>query len=131
LASFGELSPEDASKLYIRQTSEIRSYLSEVEAPVNAIETILTTSSSEIRWINNEGVERAPSFAEWQDAACGHSIKQPNYLVSSLAYKKYGQGFTLSSEEEEVLHEYETKSLQQRICLEKQRYRAVDRLPAP
>lgn len=130
LASFSQLSPEEASKRYIRQTSEIRTYLAEMEAPANVIEAILSTSSSEIISISNEGVERSPSFAEWQDAACGYNIKPPN-SVFSLYDKKFGQGLPLESEEEKVLREYELKTSERNKCLEKQRYNAVDRLPAP
>jgi len=73
---FKGLSPADASTAYRRALASIAAYLDEMEVPKSIIESMVTTSSSDIRWVDagNDGLERVPpSIAEWEYASCGSS----------------------------------------------------------
>jgi hypothetical protein len=56
----------------MRTLDGIARYLTEMEAPREVIDAMTKTDASEISWGNALGdLDRAPSFAEWVDAACG------------------------------------------------------------
>ena len=71
--TFKELSPALAAETYRPMIESVANYLTEVEAPKSAIEAMVATSSAQVTWYNLNGMpeDRAPSFAEWEDANCG------------------------------------------------------------
>lgn len=72
---FKGLSPADASTMYRRVLERVETYLNEMEVPKSIIESMITTSSSDVRWVDSsdEGLDQPPSIAEWVDASCGRS----------------------------------------------------------
>jgi len=72
---FRGLSAPEASAEYRQVLAKIVSYLNEMEVPNSIIESMVNTSSSDIRWVDSstDGLERPPSIAEWEDASCGQS----------------------------------------------------------
>jgi hypothetical protein len=75
---FKKLSPAEAERAYKPVLALISQYLEEMEVPREFIEAMIATSSSDIRWVRSKGIERSPSFAEWQDANCGSSDQAAN-----------------------------------------------------
>ncbi len=71
--TFKGLSPALASETYRPMIESVVKYLTEMEAPKSAIEAMVATSSAQVTWYNLENYsgDRAPSFAEWEDANCG------------------------------------------------------------
>ncbi len=70
--SFKQLSPTEAAQAYRPALQSVTAYLEEMETPKAVIEAMINTHSTDIRWYNSVlPEERAPSFAEWQDANCG------------------------------------------------------------
>jgi hypothetical protein len=82
---FRGLSPTDASTVYRQVLGRIAAYLDEMEVPKSIIELMIGTSSSDIRWVDNnyDGLDRPPSIAEWEDASCGPSSAKE---VSKLGF---------------------------------------------
>jgi hypothetical protein len=70
---FKGLPPADASTTYRRMLGDVTDYLNEMEVPGSIIESMATTNSGDIRWVDylDEGLDRPPSIAEWVDASCG------------------------------------------------------------
>jgi hypothetical protein len=71
---FRGLPPADASTAYRQMLDNVVAYLNEMEVPRSIIESMVATSSGDIRWIDadlTEGLDRPPSIAEWVDASCG------------------------------------------------------------
>jgi len=70
---FRQLSPSNASTGYRREVEDIVAYLDEMEVPKSIVESMVNTSSDDLRWVGavNEGLDRPPSIAEWEDATCG------------------------------------------------------------
>ena len=70
---FRRLSPADASNVYRQVVGRIAAYLDEMEVPRPIIELMITTGSDEIRRVDfmNDGSDRPPSIAEWEDLSCG------------------------------------------------------------
>jgi hypothetical protein len=70
---FSGLSPLEASREYRRMLNNVTVYLNEMEVPRSIIESMVSTSSGDIRWVDmfDEGLDRPPSIAEWVDASCG------------------------------------------------------------
>jgi hypothetical protein len=73
---FKELSPAEASTAYRQVLASIAAYLDEMEVPKPIIESMIGTSSDDIRWVESDGdgLERPPSIAEWEDAPCGSHV---------------------------------------------------------
>lgn len=66
---FKAMAPAEASVAYKGILDDISRHLEEMEAPRAAIDAMVATSSSEIRWVDydRDGLERSPSIAEWTD----------------------------------------------------------------
>ena len=91
---FKGLAPADASTAYRRVLQSIAAYLDEMEVPKSIIESMIATGSSEIRWVNSrdDGLERPPSIAEWEDASCGSHVNFDEVDTTSIAEsKKYSE----------------------------------------
>jgi hypothetical protein len=84
-SSFKDLSPALAAQAYRPVLQHVASYLEEMETPKPVIDTMIATGSSEVKWYEQQEPEdRAPSFAEWQDAACGGFGKDKYDVFLSL-----------------------------------------------
>jgi hypothetical protein len=68
---FRGLPPADASTAYRRVLEKIAAYLNEMEVPKSIVETMVATSSGDIRWVTAIDVDDPPSIAEWAEASCG------------------------------------------------------------
>jgi hypothetical protein len=70
---FAGLPPAEASIRYRQMLDRVVSYLNDMEVPTSIIESMTTTGSGNIRWVDaiDEGVVRPPSIAEWVGASCG------------------------------------------------------------
>jgi len=70
---FRGLSAADASTVYRQALGRIAAYLDEMEVPKPIIESMITTDSDDIRWVDSidDKLDRPPSMAEWEDASCG------------------------------------------------------------
>ena len=79
---FKGLSPVDASNTYRQVLGRIAAYLGEMEVPKPIIETMVATSSDDIRWVDgiDDKLDRPPSIAEWEDASCGSGNNFGNVL---------------------------------------------------
>jgi len=70
---FAGLPPAEASIRYRQMLDSVVSYLNEMEVPKSIIESMIATSSGDIRWVDaiDDGLDRPPSIAEWVGALCG------------------------------------------------------------
>jgi len=84
---FRALAPNQAAEVYTRVLAEIRRYLDEMEVPKPLIETMVATSSADIKWVDHDDLRRPPSLAEWEDANCGSSSEKDGKLLSILSRK--------------------------------------------
>lgn len=74
-SQFATLPPDRASKQYRDVLQKISQYLEEMEAPRSLIEAMVSTGSSDIRWVEarpdgSGAINRSPSHTEWIDANC-------------------------------------------------------------
>ncbi len=87
--AFRALSPAEASSIYRKMLGRVTTYLEEMEVPKPMIDAMVSTSSSEIRWVDSDtsGLRRPPSIAEWEDASCGSFTSEERSAFYSLAAK--------------------------------------------
>ncbi len=87
--AFKALSPADASSIYRRILGSMTAYLDEMEVPKPMIDAMVSTSSSELRWVDSDtaGLRRPPSIAEWEDASCGSFTSEERSAYYKLAVK--------------------------------------------
>jgi hypothetical protein len=87
--SFKALSPAEASSIYRKILDSTSAYLDEMEVPKPMIDAMVSTSSSEIRWVDSDtgGLRRPPSIAEWEDASCGSFTSEERSAYYKLAVK--------------------------------------------
>ncbi len=87
--AFKALSPAEASSIYRKILGSITAYLDEMEVPKPMIDEMVSTGSSEIRWIDGDtgGLRRPPSIAEWEDASCGSFTSEERSAYYKLAVK--------------------------------------------
>jgi hypothetical protein len=74
---FASLPPAKAAEVYRQVLERINIYLREMEVPASIIEQMTNTSSSAVTWIDADkdvSLQRPPSIAEWEDAACGPEV---------------------------------------------------------
>jgi len=129
---FKAMAPSDASVAYKRMLAEISRYLEEMEAPRAAIDAMVATSSSEIRWWGASGAanerERTPSIAEWTDASCGSFTENEFETMINLEVKKSAG---LMPNEQMLLQFLTQKDTATTKCEFALFHRHVDRLPPP
>ena len=129
---FKTMAPADASVAYKRMLDEISRYLEEMEAPREAIDAMVATSSSEIRWMGASGLanelERSPSIAEWTDASCGSFTQKEEEAQIDLEVKK---STSLTQNEQMLLQFLNQKSNARIECKIALFHSHVDRLPPP
>jgi hypothetical protein len=88
--AFKALSPAEASSSYRGILGSITGYLDEMEVPKPMIDAMVSTGSSEIRWVDSDKdrfLKRPPSIAEWEDASCGSFTDEEWDAWSALAVK--------------------------------------------
>jgi len=82
------LPPADASVLYRRVLQDMTHYLEEMEVPRATIDTMTTTSSAEITFVDADDrsneLEHPPSFVEWINANCGTFTAAERKIASEL-----------------------------------------------
>ena len=85
--TFASLPPGKAAEVYGQVLDRINIYLHEMEVPASIIEQMTNTSSSTVSWIDADkevSLQRPPSIAEWEDAACGPEID----MLDAAAFMK-------------------------------------------
>jgi hypothetical protein len=102
--SFRALAPAEAARAYRRMLDGVARYLDEMETPKHLIETMVSTGSGEIRWVDYVSGDRAPSFSEWQAASCGHFTTQDFEMMIELGAKRGFLENSKLSEREELLY---------------------------
>jgi hypothetical protein len=87
--SFRALSPADASKIYRQILGSVTTYLDEMEVPKPMADAMVSTSSSDIKWVDSDeaGLRSPPSIAEWEDASCGSFTSEERSTFNTLAVK--------------------------------------------
>lgn len=127
---FKLLPPEEATAVYQRVLGELEAYLREMEVPRPIIDESVATGSFEIRWVeaNEDDLARPPSFAEWEDATCGHFTAEEQNTIGRLLVKNKA---ALTHDEALLLSLLTGKEVEQNDCQMRLRDREVDRLPSP
>jgi hypothetical protein len=129
--SFKALAAADASAAYRQVLGTISNYLAEMDAPQSIIDTMVATSSSEVRWVSakRDNLAEPPSITEWIDASCRPMSEDqraysamPNEMPRSQ--RLFGDQLALKDRLDKVREE--------RIdCEEALLSREVDKLPRP
>jgi hypothetical protein len=129
--AFTARSPAEAGRVYRRVLDDIARYMEEMEVPRPMIDAMVTTSSSEIRWVDaKDNLERPPSFAEWEDALCGSFTEQEYETLIDLGAKSE-TGQQLTPDEallRKLLQEKQDKKI---YCQRDLHYSRVDQLSPP
>jgi formylglycine-generating enzyme required for sulfatase activity len=86
---FRALAPAEAASIYRKILGSVTAYLDDMEVPKPMVDVMVSTSSSEIRWIDSDtdGLRRPPSIAEWEDASCGSFTSEERSAFYKLAVK--------------------------------------------
>lgn len=107
--AFRSLGPKEAAETYGRALNSIRQYLDEMEVPKPLIEAMVATSSAHIKWVDHrdDGLQRPPSLAEWQDANCSAFSEKDSKLLSDLQAKRS----TLTRQEQNIRDQLQRKRL--------------------
>ncbi len=124
---FVALGPEEAGSVYRRVLDEISQYLREMELPQTLIDSLVATSSADIRWVDSEAdngqLEHPASFSEWVDASCGsfNAYERKTYFdlmgrqgLSKSSYRHLAT--PLSAREEQELAALSEKSTRRTHC---------------
>jgi hypothetical protein len=129
---FKSLAPSEAAKVYRHALDEIARYLDEMETPRPMIDVLLATGSSEIKWVDaaKDKLERAPSFAEWLDASCGHLTQDESRTLAHFEVKNTFKQ-PLTSEEAMLYHLLINKDGARSKCEISTVHAQVDRLSPP
>lgn len=135
-ASFKDLPPSEAAKVYRQVLEEIARYLRRMEVPQAVADLIITTNSAEIMWVGTveaEGdkwnLQESPSYSEWQQANCGSVTSKEEDTMIQLGVKKDHE--PLKSEEKMLLTSLYEKSERVLRCNSLLRSRSVEKLPSP
>jgi hypothetical protein len=123
-AEYKALSAAHASAVYKRALQEITRYLEEMEVPRPLIDGMVATSSSEMRWVEDDRdkVDVPPSLIEWIDAACGAFTSQEQNTLSDLdgrdflAKRSPGAAQPLTGSETMLLKMLSEKSFNRTRC---------------
>jgi hypothetical protein len=102
-----------------------------MEVPSAVIQKILSTNSSDIRWVDaSEGLEWSPSFVEWADANCGQFSETERNMESKLESQE-SRGSALSVNDQMLLKLVKDKDEKHMSCLSNMQTRSKEELPAP
>ena len=126
--AFKALPPAEASIIYRRKLGSITIYLDEMEVPKPMIDALVSTSSSEIQWVDGDkdGLVRPPSIAEWEDASCGSFTNEESSTYSALSAKT-----TRSSQEQLFLKALSEKLNKNGQCINSLLSAQRERLASP
>jgi hypothetical protein len=130
--AFKTMSPSEASIAYKRMLDSVRKYLDEMEVPKQMIETMVATGSAEMQWIDatDDKVRRPPSFAEWEDASCGHFTGYEEETELQLTAKGI-EGAVLTQTEKMLLNQLQEKQKRKTVCEAALISSHLERLPPP
>jgi hypothetical protein len=133
---FAQLAPAEAETTYRPVLNRLRRYLEEMEAPESAIEAMLGTSSADIQWINDDNLDRATSFSEWLEAACGHIASSKEIQLSAeLRVRELNSArnpnLSLSASEKQILPVLSQKAQSRLDCEGLAIAKNRARLPSP
>jgi hypothetical protein len=128
---FRALGPADAAKAYRGVLDDIARYIAEMEVPRPMLDAMVATGSSEVRWVysDDDNLERPPSYAEWEDAACGSFTKQEEESIINLGVKSNMS--SLTAEEALLLKLLQEKQDKKIFCQRDLRLSRRDKLPPP
>jgi hypothetical protein len=98
--TFRQLGPAEAAVAYKQMLERIAEYLDEMEVPKSIIESMVSTGSAEIDWVEDESANRPPSFIEWVDASCGPFTVQEYKTKIELGVKKTYESTSFSKNDE-------------------------------
>jgi hypothetical protein len=81
--SFKALDATKATQAYRETLNSVRQYMDTMEVPKPLIETMIATGSADIKWVDgvDDGLERPPSLAEWEDATCGRLTSEEKKVL--------------------------------------------------
>lgn len=133
--SFGKLSPNDAEATYKSVLRDVSAYLDMMGAPKSVIEQMVTTQSADIVWVEDgvawgeTRIDRAPSFSEWADSACGSFSTHEYLTMIDLGAKKWDK--TLPSREERQYQLLNNKYQTKNVCEHELMSSSRDSLPRP
>ena len=130
---FAALPPPEASTVYKQALQRISRYLEEMEAPRALIDSMVATSSSEIRWVDafNEKLQHPPSFVEWTDASCGGITSREEDVFGQLNYREAMNGEILTEQERRLKDALGTKIFKRNGCMIELARRRQDALSPP
>jgi hypothetical protein len=132
--AFKALSPADASVVYRQMLRTVARYLEEMETPRQLIDAMVATGSAEIQWIDasQDGLERPPSIAEWEDASCGSFTAEENDTYLHLMMRVSPTAPRKATREEILLYNIlKERSEKKSACLYELITNRRDRLPVP
>jgi hypothetical protein len=113
--AFKALAPAEASAAYKQMLGRVSQYLGEMEVPTPIIETMISTGSGEIHWLEDGTENRPPSFTEWKDAACWHFTDREYKSMLRLSGQEF-LGDPLSDDEKLLLKALSEKSDTKKAC---------------
>jgi len=89
---YASLNPNEASTRYRAVISEITRYLDEMEIPQPIRDTMLSTSSEDIKWVETEkhDLKRPRSVSEWLRASCKEITPEEESVYNYLVDKQVG-----------------------------------------
>lgn len=96
--SYKKSSPDKASRQYKEVLNQIKTYLTEMEAPNALIDYMVGTASHEIKWVKDSSLEHPPSYIEWVSASCGPYPREAILFSSELKLMKH-DGNNLTKQE--------------------------------
>jgi hypothetical protein len=129
---FKDLSPAEAAPRYERALAQITRYLDEMEIPRQVASMLTATDSSRIRWMDEsqtEGIERPPSYAEWEDANCPPLTLQEHQTFINLLTPRPEQ--SANADKELLFTLLGDKFSKHAECTGSLRSSRVDALPPP
>jgi hypothetical protein len=130
-AAFRNAGPAEAESEYKRKMKEISNYLDEMEVPNSVAQKLLSTSSSDISWVDaEEGLELSPSFEEWTNATCGRISPAEHVIEKKIASQQAG-GRKLSSNDQVLLKLLQEKDSKHGSCVSDIQARGKEALPVP
>lgn len=132
---FGSLSADAAKKQYQHALRDVTSYLTEMGAPSIVVEAMSSTSSADVRWVDdgvlwgNIPMARDAAFDEWLRSNCP-TLGVDEYRAL-LALQVAGQERNLSPQERDYLEQLSSKDFRASACEHQVVSRNRDALPPP
>jgi hypothetical protein len=115
-----------AAQAYREALNSIRQYMDTMEVPKPLIETMVATASADIKWVDaaDDGLERPPSLAEWEDATCGRLTAEDKKVLRKDTK-------SMTSQERNLKSQLEIRDRKRTGCKIDLLSRNKDKLPPP